>query len=122
MRGGYGKGSGPVGSPWNGGDVGNWPGVQGSHSSNFLPLSPTGVSAGNFDPPMPSNPQFIGGVKHKRHIKQKGGSIATKLLPQDLVNFGRSLTGSVIGTYNKFQGVPRSNSSLPLPYDQPSML
>jgi hypothetical protein len=116
MRGGYGK---AVGSPWNGGDV--------AHSSNFLPLSPNGITAGFFkSPPIPSNPQFIGGGGRRRKNiykkKQRGGSIATKIFPQDLVNLGRSLTGGINGIYNKFQGVPRADSTYPLPFEQPNML
>jgi hypothetical protein len=58
---------------------------------------------------MPSNNQF-----------QNGGGILN-LLPQDLVNFGRSLTGGIQGAYAGYQGEPRFDSTYPLPIDQPSM-
>jgi hypothetical protein len=58
---------------------------------------------------MPSNKQF-----------QNGGGL-TNLFPQDLVNFGRSLTGGLEGIYAGYQGEPRFDSTYPLPTEQPAM-
>jgi hypothetical protein len=95
------------GQAWNGGDIGKWPGVSGPHDGNYYEYK--GVPSGLYDPPMPSNKQF-----------QNGGGILN-LLPQDLVNFGRSLTGGLQGAYDGYQGEPRFDSTYPLPIDQPSM-
>jgi len=95
------------GQAWNGGDIGKWPGVSGPHDGNYYEYK--GVPSGLYDPPMPSNKQF-----------QNGGGMIN-LLPQDLVNFGRSLTGGIQGAYASYNGEPRFDSSYPLPIDQPSM-
>jgi hypothetical protein len=98
---------GNMGEPWSGGDVAKWPGVSGPHDGNHYEYK--GSPSGMYDPPMPSNQQF-----------QNGGGILN-LLPQDLVNFGRSLSGGLAGVYDSYQGQPRFDSSYPLPTDQPSM-
>ena len=95
------------GQAWNGGDIGKWPGVSGPHDGTYYEYK--GVPSGLYDPPMPSNKQF-----------QNGGGMIN-LLPQDLVNFGRSLTGGLQGAYASYNGEPRFDSSYPLPIDQPSM-
>jgi hypothetical protein len=95
------------GKAWNGGDIGKWPGVSGPHDGNYYEYK--GSPSGLYDPPMPSNKQF-----------QNGGGMLN-LLPQDLVNFGRSLTGGLQGAYDGYQGEPRFDSTYPLPIDQPSM-
>ena len=96
-----------VGQSWNGGDIGKWPGVSGPHDGNYYEYK--GSPSGLYDPPMPSNKQF-----------QNGGGMLN-LLPQDLVNFGRSLTGGLQGAYASYNGEPRFDSTYPLPIDQPSM-
>ena len=93
-----------IGKEWNGEDIGKWPGVSGPHDGTYLPYK--GIPSGHYDPPMPSNSQF-----------QNGGGI----IPQELVNFGRSLTGSLQGAYSSYKGEPRFDSSYPLPTTQPSM-
>jgi hypothetical protein len=95
------------GQAWNGGDIGRWPGVSGPHDGNYYEYK--GSPSGLYDPPMPSNKQF-----------QNGGGMLN-LFPQDLVNFGRSLTGGLQGAYDGYQGQPRFDSTYPLPIDQPSM-
>ena len=95
------------GQAWKGGDIGKWPGVSGPHDGNYYEYK--GVPSGLYDPPMPSNKQF-----------QNGGGMLN-LLPQDLVNFGRSLTGGLEGAYASYNGEPRFDSTYPLPIDQPSM-
>jgi len=95
------------GSPWEGGDIGKWPGVSGPHNGTYIPYK--GIPSGPYDPAMPSNSQF-----------QNGGGLIN-LIPQDLVNFGRSLTGGLEGAYSSYKGEPRFDSTYPLPIDQPSM-
>jgi hypothetical protein len=102
--GGQGRG---LGQAWNGGDIAKLPGVSGPHDGNYYEYK--GVPSGMYDPPMPSNSQF-----------QNGGGVLN-LLPQDLVNFGRSLTGGLEGAYDGYKGEPRFDSTYPLPIDQPSM-
>ena len=112
LRGGFGPGAGPVGFSWNGNDVNTWPGVAGvDGQSNYLPLSKYGVPAGLPDPPMSTS---------TINNRQYGGGL-TDLLPQDLVNFGRSLTGSVQGAVFGFEGVERPYSTISSPYIQPGM-
>ena len=96
-----------VGQPWKGGNIGKWPGVSGPHDGNYYEYK--GSPTGSYDPPMPSNKQF-----------QNGGGILN-LLPQDLVNVGRSLTGGLQGAYASYNGEPRFDSTYPLPIEQPSM-
>ena len=108
-KGGYGPGAGPVGFPWKGENIGSWPGVAGvAGQSNFLPLSENGVPAGLLDPPMSTRNNLYGGG-------------LTDLIPQDLVNFGRSLTGGVEGAVYGYQGVERPYSSYSSPTDQPGI-
>ena len=96
-----------VGQAWNGGNIGKWPGVSGPHDGNYYEYK--GSPSGLYDPPMPSNKQF-----------QNGGGMLN-LLPQDLVNVGRSLTGGLQGAYASYNGEPRFDSTYPLPIEQPSM-
>ena len=111
MCGGFGPGAGPLGYAWVGKDVSTWPGVAGvPGQSNFLPLSKDGVPAGLMDPAIST-----------RNNVQGGGGGLTDLLPQDLVNFGRSLTGGVQGMVYGYQGVERPYSTLSSPTNQPGM-
>jgi hypothetical protein len=108
-KGGYGPGAGPVGFAWKGENIGTWPGVAGvAGQSNFLPLSENGVPAGLLDPPVSTRNNLYGGG-------------LTDLIPQDLVNFGRSLTGGIQGTIYGYQGVERPYSSYSSPTDQPAI-
>jgi hypothetical protein len=51
---------------------------------------------------------------------QLGGSgMLTKLMPQDLVNFGRGIQGGAIGLFNGWNGVDTQPSNYPLPTNQP---
>ena len=63
--------------------------------------------------PMPSNKQFS---------NKRGGGFLTSLMPQDLVNVGRSLTGGIERGMNSFQGVSPSDSTYSLPTNQPSII
>ena len=110
LKGGYGPGAGPLGFAWVGKDVNTWPGVAGvDGQSNYLPLSKDGVPAGLLDPPIST-----------RNSVQGGGGLSD-LMPQDLVNVGRSLTGGVQGIMFGFEGVDRPYSTFPLPTNQPGM-
>ena len=100
-------------SAWDGGDVGKWPGVSGDHSGIFLPLSPNGIQV-SLEPPMPSNSQF--------NNNQQGGGFLSKLMPQDLVNFGRSLTGGLERGMNSFQGVKSADNTYVYPEQQPKIM
>ena len=105
FKGGFGPGACPVGFPWKGDNIGSWPGVAGvPGQSNYLELSKVGIPAGPFDPPLSSR------------LMNGGG-----LIPQDLVNFGRSIMGSIQNTYYGTQGLERPDSTYPLPTTQPEI-
>ena len=107
-KGGYGAGAGPLGYAWVGKDMSTWPGVAGvPGQSNFLPLSKLGVPTGG--PELPENTSEANLVN-----SMQGGGI----IPQDLVNFGRSLTGGVQGLVYGYNGVERPYSTYPLPTTQ----
>jgi hypothetical protein len=111
MKGGFGVGAGPLGYSWIGKDVNTWPGVRGvAGQSNFLPLSEDGITAG-----LPKQP--INTSELNMTNRQTGGGL-TDLLPQDLVNFGRSLTGGVQGAIYGYNGVERPNYTYPSPTTQ----
>lgn len=107
-----------VGYPWTSSES-SWPGVQsalgneagcaGATKSNYLPLSKFGVTAGPVDPPLSSR-NLVGG-KRRKH---KGGRKNT-LLPQDLVNFGRSLTSGASEVMVGWQGKEMPASWVPGP-------
>jgi hypothetical protein len=112
-RGGYGPGAGPVGFAWEGKDPNTWPGVAGvDNQSNFLPLSKYGVPAGGALN-LPENTS-------ETNMKMSGGGLSD-LLPQDIVNFGRSLTGGLEGVLYGYQGVDRPISAYPSPTNQPGI-
>jgi hypothetical protein len=116
MRGGFGAGAGPLGFAWVGKDVNTWPGAAGvDGQSNFLPLSPNGVPAGAFNPPENTSEENM-----TNKFGQQGGGL-TDLIPQDLVNFSRSLTGSVQGAIYGYQGVERPYSTYSSPTTQPGL-
>jgi len=114
-RGGYGPGAGPLGYAWVGKDVNTWPGVRGvDGQSNYLPLSKYGVPAGAFEPPMNTS------EANMTNKSMLGGGLMD-LVPQDIVNFGRSLTGGVQGAIYGFQGVDRPYSTFSSPTMQPGI-
>ena len=108
QRGGYGPGACPIGYSWEGSNVDTWPGAIGNPSSitmsNHYSLSKAGV--GPAPPPISSR-------------NQNGGGRLTALMPQDLVNFGRSITSGVTGVIDGWKGIPVQASSKPLPTNQP---
>ncbi len=101
--------SGPfVGSPWKG-SVNNWPGVNGiSGDKNYLERNMYYK-----DPQTMMKLYSGGGRRHSRihRYRNRGGM---SLIPQDLVNLGRSAMFNVGSAYNALNGYkPPVN---PLPY------
>ena len=121
------------------------------YGSNLYPISKYGVPGGAFDPPKIANGPngngpfsypddgpytgaytgtfkgydkgvYSGGRRNKNKNKMRGGGgNQTTLLPQPLVDFGRSLTSGVQETINGFSGVTNHASLKVMPYDQPLM-
>jgi hypothetical protein len=107
---------GPVGYPWKASPA-SWPGVaaagdgislglntNGATVSNHYPLSSCGIPSGQCNPPNSTRNQDGGGL--------------SQLIPQDLVNLGRSLTGEVMSGVDGWRGVSRPASTYPLPTQQ----
>lgn len=115
QKGGYGPGACPIGYPLKGEDISSWPGVaasagantNGMAMSNHYPLSPSGGYLMHYPvSTTQSNAQPMSG----------GGSLLS-LVPQDLVNLGRGITGGVVGMVDAWKGEPAQYSSNPT--DQP---
>ena len=89
-----------VGNPWKGGDTSTW------GKSNHYALHD-----GKY-------PQY---GMHSSHngvpLEQTGGGISN-IIPRDLMNLGRSVSGSMQDLYAGYRGVPPSTSPLPSK-DQP---
>lgn len=114
MHGGFGPGAGPVGYPLDGGNTSTWPGVSGNDQGmgNHYPLSGSGIPSGPLDPPISSrgipelfssSMKYGGGGKRKRKRRgniQKGGG----LIPQGLLNLGRSIQHGASSFVSKFTG------------------
>lgn len=49
-------------------------------------------------------------LRRSSNLKQKGG---WRIIPQDVTNFGRGITSTVVGAYNAVQGYPQPVSYLP---------
>ena len=91
--------------------------VNGTPSGNHHPYNPYVK-----DPPIQSNPQQglpkgsqQGGKKHK----QSGGGFLTKLMPEELVNVGRSVPAAFGNLADKFKGDIPHPSSKVYPTEQP---
>ena len=106
-----------VGANWKG-DISNWPGVAGQDGvtnhyalNKYIPYDPqTQVMqerAGSL-----FLGKYIGGGKNKskKMTKKRGGG----LIPQDLVNFGRTFTYGLGSAYNAVNGYQQPVN--PLPY------
>jgi hypothetical protein len=122
-----------------------YPAVYGIENKAVLyPVSKYGVPAGFIDPPIPSNGPYgtgpigrdivsgmsmsgdnsytySGGAKHRkrRTRKYRGGGSPQTLMPQPLVDFGRSLTSGATKIINGFGGHTNSDSLNYKPYEQP---
>ena len=105
MRGGSSCGMRPlIGSPYNAADV--------SPSGNYLPYNPK-VEAW----PEQSNAIFnMQGGKNKK--RQKGGGFLSTLLPDELINVGRSIPSSIGQMYDRFNGAESTASSYVYPTNQ----
>jgi len=100
-----------MGAPYN-------VGAAGLPTGNHLPLN-----ANVIDPPIPSNSQF--GGKGKGRGKQRGGgmsSFISGILPNELVNIGRSVPAAVGHLADKFNGEIPSHSSRVFPTQQPHVI
>ena len=112
--------AGPVGYPWDGGNIGSWPGAQASNGldtngmtmSNHLPLSKDGIAVGGINVARSSSDDQLlkGGRKMKRKGKdQKGGFF------QEIVNLGRGIQHNVNGGYFNLMGKAQPISQNPYP-------
>ena len=113
-----------IGPPYNASDV--------YAMGNYLPPSPNGYPSGLLVPPIPSNGPIGGGGKYKqkkyrkslsgglrrRNIKQRGGGIFSTLVPEDLLNMGRSIPAAAGHFMDKFNGVLSLPSSMVYPTQQ----
>ena len=130
-----------VGSPYDATSTSNAP------TGNFLSLSKVGIPSGGMYPPEPSNPQFSGGgrrrkirrsskkrstkkskrggKKSKRTKKRKGmrgGGLSmfmSSLLPDDVINVGRSVPSAFEQLSDKFNGLISPASYQVYPTNQP---
>ena len=89
-------------------------------TGKYYTLSDSGVPSGAMDPPVPSGPAQNGGKNNKR---MRGGGMfsefITAIVPEELVNIGRSIPASLGQMSDKFQGVISSPSSQVYPTQQP---
>ena len=105
-------------------------------SGTYLPVSKLGVPAGSFDPAVPEGPYPVqgqaGGKHHlgkrsghmkrmqRRHMHGGGlSSFISSILPDEIVNIGRSVPSSLGHLADKFNGSISSPSSLVYPTQQP---
>ena len=125
MRGGYGPGAPPYGSPLFTAYPATWPGAAGNAGqSNYYPLSGNGIPSGLLDPPISTTNTISsasklmggGGSRHKRkrsrHIRGGG-------LLQEITNTTRGLWSGVVHTANSFAGVNPYVASYPSSTVQP---
>jgi len=108
------------GSPYNASDL--------KPSGNYLPLSDNGIPSGLLVPPVNSNSQFGGrgmrtrsGKKYNKS-KQRGGGLSefiSTILPEDVLNLGRSIPAAAGNFMDQFNGRISSPSSQVYPTQQP---
>ncbi len=117
--------NGPIGYPWDGGDIRSWPGVQGNQGlntqgatmSNHFSLSKNGIVVGGIDTPKSTTddilmkPPINGGKKHKtaKRVKQHGGFF------QEITNLGRGVQSGLNLGYFNFIGKQQPISQNPYP-------
>jgi hypothetical protein len=127
MRGGYGPGAPPYGSPLVTAYPNTWPGVAGhAGQSNYYPLSGSGIPSGLPVPPISttntisSASKLTGGGKIRRN---KGKGMSSKMrgggVLQEITNTTRGLLSSLVHTANSFAGVTPHVSSYPSSTMQP---
>jgi hypothetical protein len=95
---------------------------------NHYAPSPDGVPSGPLDPAIRAGPVYIGGKNknnknNKNNKRMRGGAMfsdfITALVPDELINIGRSIPASFGHLSDKFQGVNSSPSSQVYPTQQP---
>ena len=98
-----------IGSPWTG-SVSDWPGVAGKDGqTNYFPLNT-----------YPVDPQTQNIISERSDIRMSGGKTKNHMrggqgmIPQDLVNLGRSMVYGIGSAYNSLNGFPAPVN--PLPY------
>ena len=87
-----------------------------------LPLSAGGIPAGGFDPAVPAEQHAGGGHKRSRGRNMRGGGLSSfmsSILPDEIVNIGRSVPATFGHMADKFNGTISSPSSLVYPTQQP---
>ena len=145
MRGGYapfigGTPDNSMPSPYNPFSGGKPVDVGGS-GGTYYSQSASGIPSGASNPPMPSNPQFFsGGGKRKRSghkrsghkrsghkrsgtskrrkFKQGGGGFFSNLLPDEIVNIGRSVPAALGRMTDQYNGVLSHPSDYVYPTQQ----
>ena len=91
-------------------------------SGTHYRLSPVGVPSGALDPPVPEG--HIGGGGRRRGKGMRGGGLSSfisTILPDEIVNIGRSVPAAVGHMADKFNGVISSGSSQVYPTQQPNI-
>lgn len=127
MKGGGGVPAPLVGAPWTP-EISGWPGVQGlSGQTNYLAMNqyPVDLQTNGMMSSATQNDltnaslvgrsnhtaSMVGGGRRSRRMRRtRGGG----LIPQDLVNFGRTFSYGLGSAYNSLAGLPQSPN--PLPY------
>ena len=120
MRGGGGAPFPYVGAPYNAGS-GTQP--SGNYYAYNNQVHPWPESS---NPSMEGSQQMLGGGKKRnrkqKKFTQKGGNIgnfASALIPDDVLNIGRSIPAGIGHMYDKFVGVASTPSSMVYPTEQP---
>ena len=91
-------------------------------SGTHYRLSPVGVPSGALDPSVPGG--HIGGGRRGRGKGMHGGGLSSfisTILPDEIVNIGRSVPAAVGHMADKFNGVISSGSSQVYPTQQPNI-
>jgi len=111
-----------IGSAYDAGSAAPMP------SGNHYAPSPYGVPSGGVDPAMRAGPVYNGGNKkiynkNNKNKRMRGGGMfsdfVTAIVPDELINIGRSIPASLGHLSDKFQGVNSSPSSQVYPTQQP---
>ena len=113
-----------VGAPWDGGKISSWPGVAGIDGvSNHYALNNNNMDP-QYSPVNQERSQIshIGGNRRKKGYgkitrRKKGGF---SLIPQDLVNMGRTFSYGIGSAYNSLNGYSQPVNPLPFMDQIPS--
>jgi len=109
-----------VGSPWTP-SISNWPGVAGQDgvtnhfSMNNYPVDPQTQTIQERAGSLFLANSYVGGKKYKKkHCTKRNKKGGMSLIPQDLLNFGRTFTYGLGSAYDALNGYQQRVS--PLPY------